>query len=93
MLKEKFEVREHVVTERLLIEQRRVCDVCGKEIDRQYYWAGSIGRVEYGEYVGEYFDACSEECLKEKCNQYCELSKQNNNYEMDVERAWFMRKA
>jgi hypothetical protein len=93
MLKEKFEVREHVVTERLLIEQRRFCDVCCKEIEHlQYYWTGSITNYTYGDCIENDFDACSEECLKEKINEYCEMSIENSNYEIDVSYHQFRRK-
>ena len=93
MLKEKFEVREHVVKENILVEQRRFCDVCNKEIEHlQYYWTGSISVYGYDGYDSDDFDACSEECLQEKFNQYCEKSKVYNNYELDVERRMFKRK-
>lgn len=93
MLKEKFDTQERVVRDRILIEQRRFCDVCGKEIEHlQYYWTGSIGYFDYDGYNGKYFDTCSEECLKEKINEYCEMSKEDSDYEIDVAYNQFRRK-
>ena len=86
MTKEKYERKEHVVVDEVLVEQRMFCDVCGKEIKyRQHYWEVNIGHIGYGEYDNYSFDVCSVECLKEKFNEYCELSSRDKGYEIDVE--------
>ncbi len=38
-LKQEFETKTHTVTEKVLVKETRLCDVCGKEIkNRDSYW-------------------------------------------------------
>jgi hypothetical protein len=86
MIKEKYEVKEHVVVDRVLIGQQMFCDVCGKEIKhKQYYWKVNIGHTDYDGYDNNSFDICSVECLKQKFSDFCEYSKNDYYYEIDAE--------
>lgn len=77
-LKQKFEIKEHVVTEQVLVEEKMVCDICGHEIKhRRGYWYVTTHHHDWGNdscESYEEFDVCSVECLKEKFNDYCDES-------------------
>lgn len=77
-LKQKFETKEHLVTEQVLVEEKMICDICGHEIKRRRgYWYVTTHHHDWGNdscESYEEFDVCSVECLKEKFNDYCEES-------------------
>lgn len=77
-LKRKFETKEHVVTEQVLVEEKLICDICEHEIKRRRgYWHVTTHHSDWGNdscESYEEFDVCSVDCLKDKFNDYCEES-------------------
>lgn len=95
MIKKKYEVKEHVVTERVLVEEKMFCDICSKEIPKESeYWRVSTHHSDWGgdSYESfEKFDVCSAECLMTKFNEYAkESSEPYNTMEIEVEHtSWY----
>ena len=90
MIKEKFELKEHVVTERVLVERKLICDICGKEIKNgNGYWEVETHHNDWGNdsvESYEHFDVCSIECLKKKFDEYCDDSNYDyNTRQIEVE--------
>ena len=95
MIEKKYEVKERVVTERVLIEEKMFCDICGKEIPKKSeYWRVSTHHSDWGndscESV-EHFDVCSQICLMNKFAEYIDESDKDNNNTMyfEVERDYW----
>lgn len=88
MIKEKFEVKEHVVTERVLVGKTMFCDICNKEIEKGHgYWDVHTCHNDWGNdscESHEYFDVCSIECLKVKFNEYAEESSNDDYNTMEI---------
>lgn len=84
-LKQEFETKTHTVTEKVLVKEIRLCDVCGKEIKNgNSYWELSTHHHDWGNdscesYEG--FDICSKGCLRVKFEEYLERSKGDCNTE------------
>lgn len=78
----KYEVKEHTVTEKVCVEEHRVCDICGKEMMlKGRHWELTTGHNDWGnDSIDsiERFDVCSEECLRKKFDEYVKES--NNPY-------------
>lgn len=94
MLEKKYEIKEHVVVEKVLVEQKLICDICGKEIKHGsgYYDVstchGDWGNDSYESHKD--FDICSVECLKNKFDKYCsESSVEYNTMEIKVEHKYY----
>ena len=90
MLKEKYEVKERIVTENVCVGRHRICDICGKEIERDDgYWNCHTFHNDWGNdsvESHEYFDICSVECLKVKFDEYCDdSSTEYNTKEIKIE--------
>ena len=90
MIKEKYETKEHVVVDKVLVEKKLICDICGKEITNgSGYWDVTTHHHDWGNdsvESFECFDVCSIDCLKNKFDEYCKCS--NNEYntmEFEVE--------
>ena len=90
-IKRQYEVVTHEVTEEILIEATRYCDVCNKEIPKGTgYW--EVVRGNYDRHYEEYnepesFDICSEFCLMNKRVEYINRSGDTNESEyIEIER-------
>lgn len=73
-VKKEYETKTHMVTEKILLKETRYCDICGKEIkDDKSYWKLTTYHTDWGNDnidSYEYFDVCSEECLRQKFDEY-----------------------
>lgn len=81
MIRKKYEHKQHIVKEDVLVEERRFCDLCGKEITEDY-WKVETRHSDWGsESIEslEYFDICSVECLGEKFKEYSDESDNGDN--------------
>ena len=79
MIKEKYEIKEYVVVDRVCVGKDMFCDVCKNEIKHgNGYWHVHTWHNDWGNdscESHEYFDVCSMECLKDKFDEYCHESK------------------
>lgn len=77
-IKEEYEVKTHVVTERVCVKTTTHCDVCDCVIDENNgYWELITGHHDWGnDSVDsiEHFDICSEVCLRAKFDDYVRQS-------------------
>lgn len=75
-------MREKITEKRLVetdvvISNKVICDVCGKEIKKQDFWRVTTHHYDWGPDIiesYEYYDCCSEECLNTKFYNYVEES-------------------
>ena len=61
-----YDIREHTVTEKILVKHDKICDVCRKVMDKGYYFRVITGHYDWGNDSCdsvEDFDICSQECL------------------------------
>lgn len=92
-IKKEYMTMTHTVTESVLIGQTRYCDVCNGVIkNNEPYWELTTHHHDWGNdscESYEYFDICSEVCLREKFDEYMRESGKNNGNTMcfEVERA------
>ena len=92
-VKKEYEVKTHTVTERVCISKITYCDICKKDIDTDKgYWELTTGHHDWGnDSVDsiEYFDICSEDCLRKKFDEYITKSGRNdwNTMYFEVARA------
>jgi len=74
MKRKKYE--EKMVKQRVAVETKVYCDVCGKEITRDNKDAGYDVQTHHSDWGNdsvdsfEYFDLCSIECLTKHMNEY-----------------------
>lgn len=83
MITEKYETKTYTKTERVLVSEKRFCDVCGKEITGPY-WDIVTGHFDWGNDSCESrknTDACSVECLLSEFKKYTERSAKRSNTE------------
>ena len=77
-IKKEYEVKTHTVTERVCTKETMYCDVCNSVIDDNgAYWELTTGHNDWGnDSVDsiEYFDICSDACLKAKFVEYAKES-------------------
>lgn len=90
MIDNKYEIKEHVVTERVLVGRRLFCDVCRKEVAKgQGYFSGHTQHNEWGNDSFESYESfhiCSSiECLKSKIEEYAKESQEHNSMEIKIE--------
>lgn len=90
-LNKEYETVTHMVRERILVKETRICDVCKKEIqENKSYWELTTHHNDWGNdscESYEYFDTCSKECLRNKFEEYIEISDNNfNTMSFEVER-------
>lgn len=88
-IKKEYETKTHTVTEKVLVKQTRYCDVCDKEIkNNKSYWHLTThedwGNDSIDSY--EYFDICSENCMREKFEEYLKDSSYYSGMFFDIER-------
>ena len=88
-VKKEYETKTHTVTEKVLVKETRYCDVCGKEIEnKKSYWQITThedwGNDSIDSY--EYFDACSENCMRNKFEEYLKNSDDGSCF--DVEKTY-----
>lgn len=83
-IKEQYEFITHEVTERIVTDKTRYCDVCGKEIAKNnLYWEVSTGRYNCFDYYDDYDDdVCSDLCLTTKFFEYINKSSKGD-YDRD----------
>lgn len=86
-VKTKHEIRKHVVTEKVLVSEKRYCDECGKEIT-DHYWYLRTHHSDWGNdscESFETFDLCSPDCLRKKFEEYVyESNTDMNTKEFEV---------
>lgn len=79
--KEYMEVT-HTVTESIVVNETRYCDVCNGVIkDNESYWEVTTHHHDWGNDSCESyedFDICSEVCLREKFDEYIRESMAND---------------
>ena len=92
-VKKDYEIKTHTVTEKVLIKEKRYCDICNKEIENnKSYWKLTTHHSDWGNdsiESYEYFDVCSKECMRNKFEEYLEDSgddRYSNTMCFDVER-------
>lgn len=90
MIQERFETKEHVVTERVLVSRKLFCDICHKEVVKgQGYFHGFTQHNEWGNDSCESYEPfhiCSAiECLKTKIEEYAKESQDYNSLEIQIE--------
>ncbi len=90
MVKERYETKERVVTERVLVEKTLICDICGKVIaPSAHHWRVTTHHSDWGNdsvESFECFDVCSTKCLKKKFDEYAsESNRKYNTMEIEVE--------
>lgn len=81
MIKRKYEKKEHVVREDVLVEEKRFCDMCGKEIT-DHHWEVTTGHRDWGNDSCdsiEDHDVCSSECLMKLFEEYSKESNDKHN--------------
>lgn len=75
-VKRTYELKTHIVTEKVVTSERRYCDFCGKEI-RSHYWDLVTRHEDWGlesdESAAQY-DVCSPECLTKAFQDYINIS-------------------
>ena len=92
-VKKEYEVITHTVTEEVCIKETMHCDVCNVVIDtNKGCWELTTGHYDWGnDSIDsiEYLDICSEDCLREKFDEYIKESGKNswNTMYFKVERA------
>ena len=87
-IKREYETKTHTVTEKVLVKETRYCDVCGKEIGKhKSYWHISTHEDWGNDTIDsfEYFDICSENCMREKFEEYLKDSNDCNGMFFNVE--------
>lgn len=81
-VKEQYEFITHEVTERVVTDKTRYCDVCGKVIAKNaLYWEVNTDCYDYNEgYCDDdtFFDVCSDLCLTSKFFEYTNKSSKGN---------------
>ena len=89
-IKREYEVKTHTITEKVCVNETMHCDVCDSVIDHEHgsYWEVTTGHHDWGndscESI-EYFDICSEACLKKKFDEYIKESGANDDNTMYFE--------
>ena len=87
-IKTEYDVKTHTVTEKVLVSEKRYCDVCKKEIT-DHHWRLSTHHSDWGNDSCdsfETFDICSPDCLREKFEEYVyESNTDMNTMEFEVE--------
>ena len=81
-LERRYEIKTHTVTETLVVEEWRVCDICQKKIESDSYWKLTTHHNDWGNDSHEsyeYFDVCSKKCLAEKFEEYLKDSDNDIN--------------
>lgn len=77
----KFEIKTHVVTDRVMTYEHRFCDFCKKEITKEHWrihtYHNDWGNDSCDSY--EDFDACSPDCLQKAFDKYIEESSDGLN--------------
>ena len=94
MVEEKYETKEQVVVDQVLVCKDMFCDICKKEIKHKSdYWEVTTHHHDWGnDSIESYkcFDICSVECLKNKFNEYCDKSSRGRNTNtIEVERSYW----
>lgn len=92
-IKREYEVKTHTITEKVCVSAIMHCDVCDSVIDEnESHWEVTTGHHDWGndscESI-EYFDICSEACLRKKFDEYVKASGANDDNSMyfEVEKA------
>lgn len=90
MIENKYETKEHVVTERVLVSRHLFCDICRKEVTKgQGYFYGHTQHSEWGNDSCESYESfhiCSSiECLKAKIEEYAKESQDHNSLEIEIQ--------
>jgi hypothetical protein len=94
MTKIDYEIKECLITKKVPVDAHLICDACGKEVEnKNNYWYLSTGHYDWGndscESV-ETFHLCSDECLKNKINEYLDDVKCYDTPHFEVEKhRWF----
>lgn len=74
MIKDNYEVKEHIVVDKVLVSRQMFCDVCEKEITKGVgYYEVTTHHNDWGNDSidsYDYSDVCSVECLKKKFDEY-----------------------
>ena len=92
-VKKEYEVKTHIVTEKVCVSEITYCDVCKRNINtNKGYWELTTGHHDWGnDSVDsiEHFDICSEICLRKKFDEYIKESGEDdwNTMYFEVERA------
>ena len=89
-IKSEYEVRTRTITEKVCVSTIMHCDVCDSVIDPDHesYWELTTGHHDWGNDSCEsiqYFDICSEACLKKKFDEYVKESGVNDDNTMYFE--------
>lgn len=89
----KYEVKTHTVTEKVCVEEQRVCDICGVEMElKSRHWVLTTSHSDWGNDSidsYEHFDVCSEDCLRKKFDEYVkESNNPHNTMRFAVERTF-----
>lgn len=74
MIKTRYEIKTYTKTEKVMVSEKRYCDICGEEITGSYYEI-MTGHHDWGNDSCdsiEHKDACSVKCLNDIFSQYCE---------------------
>ena len=75
-IKRKYEMKAHIVTEKVVTSEKRYCDFCGKEIT-EHYWDLETCHSDWSNDSCdsiEHHDVCSPECLTKAFEQYIDIS-------------------
>lgn len=84
-----------MITKKEKITEQIICDVCGKVIadankPKIRYWELTTHHTDWGEdsvFSYEYFDLCSQDCIKTKLEEYIENCNRSDTLEFDLEQA------
>ena len=94
MIKKTYEVKEHLVTEKVCTEAHMICDICCKTEISGHHWYIRTFHNDWGNDSCdsvEGFDVCSIDCLKQKLDEYAnESNNEYNTMEIEVEHKKFV---
>lgn len=83
MVIQKHEFKKYIKKERVLVSEKRYCDVCKNEITGPY-WSVTTGHYDWGSESCEsrvHSDVCSRQCLNTELNKYIGRSDDDCNTE------------
>lgn len=89
-----IETKTETITHEVKTVKCKKCDVCGKEFTGNY-WELCTHHDDWGNdscESYEYFDLCSEDCVKQKLERYFKECKYSNTQEFELVQRYFHRR-